>query len=199
MITPQARKHLLKSDPKMAELVRTMDTSRFKVRSHHFRSLVSSIISQQLSTKAAATIRARFMQALGSKNFTPKQIVQTPFQKLRAAGLSGSKIDFIKGLAVAIEAKELDFRKMRAMGDEQVIETLIEHKGVGRWTAEMFLIFSLGRPDIFSLGDGGLKNAVIKIYKLKNPTPEKIRKIAERWRPYRSMASLYLWASLDNS
>ena len=198
MITQQAKRFLSKADPVMADLVKRLKVDHFQFRENHFRGLVVSIINQQLSTKAAATITRRFWAVLGTKNFTHKHILKTSFDKLRAAGISGSKVRFIKGLAAAMEAKELNFRKIQKMDDEQVIRELSKHKGVGRWTAEMFLIFSLGRPDVFSLGDGGLKNAMIKIYKLKNPSPKKLLQIAERWKPYRSLASLYLWTSLDN-
>jgi DNA-3-methyladenine glycosylase II len=196
MITPQAKRHLAKSDPKMAELVRTLTTERFFLRENHFRGLVGSIVSQQLSTKAARTIYSRLMEILGTKSYTHKHILKTSFLKLRRAGLSGSKVRFIKGLAKAMEDKKLNFRKIKTLADEEVITELIRHKGVGRWTAEMFLIFSLGRPDVFSHGDGGLKNAIIKIYKPKSARD--VHKITEKWRPYRSIASLYLWASLDN-
>ena len=183
----------------MAILVRTLNTERYKVRENHFRGLVGSIISQQLSVKAAETIRNRFVRVLGSKTFTHKHILQTPFKKLRLAGISGSKVQFIKDLAKAMELKKLNFRKIQQMDDEQVIEALTEFKGVGRWTAEMFLIFSLNRPDVFSLGDGGLKNAIIKIYKPKNHNPQTFLRIAQKWQPYRSIASIYLWASLDKN
>jgi DNA-3-methyladenine glycosylase II len=198
MITPKAKKYLIKSDPRMAKLVKTLKMDRWQIRENHFHSLVGSIISQQLSTKAASTIRKRFIEVLGSKKFTYKHILQTPFRKMRSAGLSANKVRFIKGLARASKSKKLDFGKIRLMSDEQVIEELIAHKGIGRWTAEMFLIFSLGRPDVFSLGDWGLRSAVMKIYKPKNSDPKTILKITEKWKPYRSTASLYLWASLDN-
>jgi DNA-3-methyladenine glycosylase II len=198
MITPQAKKHLIKADPRMGKLVKSLKMERYQLRENNFRALVESIISQQLSTKAAATIIKRFRAALGSNNYNHKHILNTPFRKLRGAGMSGSKARFIKGLAVAMEAKKLDFKKIRTMDNEQVIEELIQHKGVGRWTAEMFLIFSLGRLDVFSLGDGGLKSAILKIYKPKNSNPKTLLRIAEKWKPYRSIASLYLWASLDN-
>jgi len=196
MISLQAKKHLLKSDPKMAELVRKLKIERFSLRENHFRSLVGSIGSQQLSTKAAHTIRERMIQALGSRSFTHKHILKTPFAKLRAAGLSGSKVRFIKGLAKAMDEKKLDFKKLQKLQDEQAIQELIKHKGVGRWTAEMFLIFSLGRQDVFSHGDGGLKNAIMKIYKPKSA--KDLERITAKWKPYRSAASIYLWASLDN-
>lgn len=198
MITPKAKKHLLQADPRMAKLVRELKVDRFQIRENEFRALVGSIISQQLSTKAAATIYKRMYEALGTKNYTHKQILKTSFQKFRAAGLSGSKVKYIKGLAKAMGAKRLNFKKIRQMDDEQVIAELVQHKGIGRWTAEMFLIFSLGRPDVFSTGDGGLRSAVVKIYKPKSYEAKHVNRITDKWKPYRSLASLYLWASLDN-
>jgi len=188
----------MKSDPVMAGLARSLDVTRYQVRPDHFRGLVGSIISQQLSTKAAAAIRERFIKVLGSKKYSHKHILKASSEDLRAAGLSGSKVRYIIGLAEASASKALDLKKIQSMEDEAVIESLTAHKGVGRWTAEMFLMFYLGRPDVFSLGDGGLRNAVTRLYKLKSPTPGRIMRIAENWKPYRSAASLYLWTSLDN-
>lgn len=198
MITPKALKYLSQADPKMAALIKNHKVDRFKIRENSFHGLVESIISQQLSTKAARTIRERFRLTLGSPNYTYKHILKTPFEKLREAGLSGSKARYIQGLALAMESKTLNFKKLITLDDEQVIEELVKHKGVGRWTAEMFLIFTLGRPDVFSVGDWGLRNAVIKIYKPKNAETNTILRISEKWKPYRSTACLYLWASLDN-
>lgn len=201
MITPKAKKHLSAADPKMAKLIanKKLDLSRWKLQENNFRALVSAIIGQQLSTKAARTIRQRFAQALGSENFTHKQILKIQFAKLRNAGLSGNKVKFIKALARAVETKKLNLRMIKTGTDEQVIAELIKHKGIGKWTAEMFLIFSLGRPDVFSLGDLGLRTAILKIYKPKKLDEKTILKIAEKWRPYRSTACLYLWSSLSNA
>lgn len=199
MITPKALKHLSEVDSKMATLIMSHNVERFKIRENSFHGLVESIISQQLSTKAAATIRKRFRDLLGSKNYTYRHILKTSADQLRAVGLSANKARYIQGLAAAMEAKTLDFKKLAKMEDEQVIEELVKHKGVGRWTAEMFLIFTLGRPDVFSLGDWGLRNAIIRIHKPKNTDPGTILKISEKWKPYRSTACLYLWASLDNA
>lgn len=198
MVTPQAKKHLIKSDRLMAGLIKHLKVDRFQPRENEFRALVGSIISQQLSTKAASTINRRFCEALGTKAYTHKQILKAPIPKLRAAGLSGSKVGYIKGLAKAMDAKKLDFKKIRKMTDEEVVAELIQHKGIGRWTAEMFLIFSLGRMDVFSTGDWGLKNALKKVYKPKNMDAKYLQRITDKWKPYRSIASLYLWASLDN-
>lgn len=198
MITPKAKKHLSQSDPQMAKLVKTLTLNKFELRENSFRSLIRSIVSQQLSTKAARSIYAKLTQILGSKKYRHKQILSTSTAKLRTAGLSSSKVEFIKGVAIAMDKKQLDFRKIKNLTDEEVIAELIKLKGIGRWTAEMFLLFSLGRPDVFSLGDWGLRNAITKIYNIKIKDLKKIQRISDKWKPYRSLASLYLWASLNN-
>lgn len=198
MVTTQAKKYLVKSDPHMAGLVRHLNVDHNQQRKNNFRSLVGLIISQRLSAKAATTIKKRFQKILGFDSYSSKHILKASIKELRNAGLSRSKVNFIKGLAAAKETGQLNFRKFELMENEQIIQELTQHKGVGRWTAEMFLIFSLGRKDVFSLGDSGLKSAIRKIYKPENSDPKNLLKIAENWRPYRSIASLYLWASLDN-
>lgn len=198
MLTPPVKRHLLKSDPVMAELVRRSDVSRYQLRDNTFRGLVESIVGQQLSVRAARTIKQRLWEALGTRKYKPQHIINTTTKKLRACGLSNSKVEYIKGLAAAAITKELNLKMISKMDDDQVIEELTKHKGVGKWTAEMFLIFSLGRLDVLSLGDWGIRNAMIRLYGLKNPTDKKLLFIAEKWRPYRSIASFYLWASLDN-
>jgi DNA-3-methyladenine glycosylase II len=198
MITAKAKQHLIKADSRMRKLVQTLKMRKYELRENEFRSLVGSIVSQQLSVKAARTINKRMCEALGTPRYNHKQILKIPAAKLRQAGLSGSKVQYIKGLAKAMDQKRLDFRKIRKLPEEEAIMELIQHKGIGRWTAEMFLIFSLGRLDVFSAGDAGLRNAVLKIYKPKNLEPKTLQRITDKWKPYRSIASLYLWASLDN-
>jgi DNA-3-methyladenine glycosylase II len=127
-------------------------------------------------------------------------LIKTPEAKLRAVGLSGQKISYIKNLAKAVERGEVDFEKFKKMGDEEIIEHLTRVKGIGRWTAEMFLIFSMNRPDVFSHGDLGLKNAIKKLYKIDPKIhTKKLEKIINSWKPHRSLASRHLWASLKNN
>ena len=121
-----------------------------------------------------------------------------PKAKLRKVGLSGMKVEFMKDLSRKVLDGAVDFKKMKTWSDEEVIEHLVQVKGIGRWTAEMFLMFSLGREDIFSYGDLGLRNAMRKLYNLrKHPSPKQAEKISSAWKPYRSYASRYLWASLE--
>ena len=170
----------------------------------HFKSLVVAIINQQLSGKAADTIQARFEALFANgrrrKKFpTPKEVLAMSLGKLRRVGLSKMKASFIKDLAKKVLNGTVDFRAMKKWSDEEVIMHLTAVKGIGRWTAEMFLIFSLGREDVFSYGDLGLRNAIQRLYKMRaHPTPAQAEKITARWSPYRSLACLYLWASLSN-
>jgi DNA-3-methyladenine glycosylase II len=161
---------------------------------------VEAIINQQLSGKAADTIFKRFVALFPGKKFpTPKDVLAMPTAKMRKCGLSKMKVSFLKDLSKKILDGTVNFRKMPAWTDEEVIEHLTEVKGIGRWTAEMFLMFSLGREDVFSYGDLGLRNAMQKLYKLKaHPTPKQAEKIVAAWKPYRSLASRYLWANVDN-
>lgn len=207
--------HLRKSDPVLAAIKRTVriihewDSDK---RPNHFKALVVAIINQQLSGKAAATIQKRFealfvaaaavknsaKKSLRKKFPTPEDVLKMPVAKLRKVGLSGMKVSFIKDLARKILDGTVNFRAMKKMSDEEVIEHLVQVKGIGRWTAEMFLMFSLGRDDIFSYGDLGLRNAMKRLYRLRaHPTPAQAEKITAAWKPYRSLASRYLWASLE--
>jgi DNA-3-methyladenine glycosylase II len=189
-------------DPVLAAAVAEIKLSALRKREDYFRSLIEAIVNQQLSGKAADTIFGRFVALFprSSKNFpTPKQVIALSAAKMRKAGLSKMKVSFIKDLAKKVLDKTVNLKEIDAWTDEKVIEHLTKVKGIGPWTAEMFLIFSLGRDDIFSYGDLGLKNAIKKMYGLKkHPTPVQAKRITDRWRPYRSLGSRYLWASLDN-
>jgi DNA-3-methyladenine glycosylase II len=192
--------HLKKSDPKLKAIIERIKLREIAIARGPFEALVEAIVSQQLSIKAADTIFARFVALTPGKKFpTPRQVLALPAMKIRKAGLSKMKVSFIKDLAKKIFDKTVNLKGIYSLTDEEVIEHLTRVKGIGPWTAEMFLIFSLGREDIFSYGDLGLKNAIRKIYRLKkHPTPAQTKKITDRWRPYRSLGSRYLWASLDN-
>lgn len=165
-----------------------------------FTHLVSQIIGQQLSGKASDTIESRFRTLLKSPYpYLPKEIIKLDDEKIRAAGLSYSKIKYIKGLAKAVIDGELDLTIIDKLTDEEVIVHLTKIKGIGRWTAEMTLMFTLRRPDVFSFGDNGLVSAISKLYGVDKKDLKKIKKISEKWKPYRSFASRYLWKSLDQS
>jgi DNA-3-methyladenine glycosylase II len=193
-------KYLKKSDPALAELFGKYKPHTITPSQNYFESLADAIMSQQLSGKAADTIIKRFKALFPKVKFaSPKQVLTKTDAELRSVGLSGAKASYLKNLAQAFADKTLDFQYIDKQTDEEIITMLVAIKGIGRWTAEMFLIFALGRPDVFSVGDLGLRNAVKKIYGLrKDPSPKKLIQLSDRWQPYRSTASLYLWASLNN-
>jgi DNA-3-methyladenine glycosylase II len=164
-----------------------------------YGTLVRSITGQQLSTKAAATIYGRLTELYGGQTPTPQQILDTDPDKLRAVGLSGAKAAYLRDLAEHIVDGELPVDKLGELSDEEVYDVLIAVKGLGRWTVDMFLIFHLGRPDVLPVGDLGIRKAIQVEYGLGElPKPTAMEQIAEAWRPHRSLASIYLWESLDN-
>ncbi|MGI0017733.1 MAG: DNA-3-methyladenine glycosylase family protein [Nitrosotalea sp.] len=187
----------LRDDPILEKIIDRVGEFKFKKRNHHFAVLVESIISQQLATSAAEAIFSRF-KALYSDFPTSTDILSTRKTKLRSVGLSGMKIDYLKDLSKHIKEGTLEIKKLPKMSDEDVITQLMQVKGIGRWTAEMFLIFSLGRMDVFPVGDLGLRKGVQLAFSLKElPKPKETEKFGDRWRPYRSVATWYLWKSLQ--
>ncbi len=165
-----------------------------------YQALARAIVGQQLSTKAAASIWRRVTELFGGETPSPSQLVELGAEDLRAAGLSRSKAGFLKDLAERVEDGRLDLGRLGELPDEDVIAVLTEIKGVGRWTAEMFLIFHLGRPDVVSTGDLGIRRAAQIAYGLDDlPGPTDLERIAEPWRPHRTLGCLYLWRSLDNA
>jgi DNA-3-methyladenine glycosylase II len=164
-----------------------------------YGTLVRSITGQQLSTKAAATIYGRLTELYDGQTPTPEQIIATDPQQLRAVGLSNAKAAYLRDLAEHIVDGELPIDRLAELPDEEVYETLIAVKGLGRWTVDMFLMFHLGRPDVLPVGDLGIRRAIQIHYGLDDlPKAAAIEQIAEAWRPYRTLACLYLWESLDN-
>ena len=206
-IKTPAVKHLMKVDAILALAIEQIDIEENrKPNKNHFKALVESIVSQQLSVKASDTIFKRFVElfvkskAIKSiRGFpTPDQILKMSDEKLRAVGLSGSKVKYIKDLSQKVHTNEVKINALQKMSNEEVIQHLIQVKGIGRWTGEMFLMFSLARPDVFSHGDLGLRNAIKKLYKFKAPpTENQIEKIVAKWSPYKTLASRYLWKSLE--
>ena len=163
-----------------------------------FHALTSSIISQQLSAHAARAIKGRLFDLIGSERFTPENISKLTFNQFRAAGLSRAKIEYTRRLASAVRNGEIDNSSFLNLGDEEIISKLTTLPGIGRWTAEMFLIFALGRPDVMSVKDAGLKRGLKISYKLpESPSDDEMISIGESWRPYRSVASWYLWRVVD--
>jgi len=165
-----------------------------------YGALLRAIVGQQLSTKAAQTIYGRLLDLFGGAVPTPRQLIEADPDAIRAAGLSRPKIAYLRDLAERVEDGELELARLTELPDQEVSAQLVAVKGLGQWTADMFLIFHLGRPDVLPVGDLGIRRAVERLYGLKKiPGAEEITRIAEPWRPYRSLASLYLWASLDNA
>lgn len=194
----EALKHLKKADPKLHAVALGIEVNQLVKPPDYFIDLVESIIGQQLSGKAADTIFARFKKLFPGQKITAKQLLKIPDQKIRDAGLSFGKIKYIKGIAQAVIDQQLDLSKLETMPDQEVIDELTKLKGVGQWTAEMFLMFSLLRLDIFSAGDLGLQNAVIKLYGLKQkPSKQELLEISAKWSPHRTFASRILWRSLE--
>ena len=165
-----------------------------------YGALVRSIIGQQLSVKAARSIYERVAALFGGKTPRPKDLLAADPEDLRAAGLSYAKVSFLRDLAERIVDGDLKVKRLPELTDEEVAEQLLPVKGIGRWTVDMFLMFHLGRPDILPVGDLGIVRAVERAYALEEaPKPDELERIAEPWRPHRTLACLYLWESLDNA
>jgi DNA-3-methyladenine glycosylase II len=198
----KARRVLMRRDPVIAGLMRAHGACGLAKAQHEdpFQALLHAIVSQQLSTKAAATIVGRFDALFPSGRPTPAGVAALPDEAIRAAGLSGQKLRYVRDLSARVMDGTLDLASLDEMDDEAVIAALTQVKGIGRWTAEMFLMFRLHRPDVLPVGDLGIVKAVQRAYGLRKvPTPERLRRLGEPWRPYRSVACWYLWASLDNA
>ena len=165
---------------------------------NYFLRLCYEIVGQQLSGKVASVIFVRFKKLFGGSKVTVKKVVAMPHKKLRGAGLSNAKAKYLKYLAKSVLDKKLPLSKFDKMTDEEVRESLLKVKGIGPWTCEMFLMFTLARPDVFSFGDLGLRKGLMKVYHLKKePSKEKMEKITVQWSPYRSYGSRILWQILD--
>jgi DNA-3-methyladenine glycosylase II len=189
--------HLKKSDPVMAAIITKIGPFRMEYGPPGFHSLAEAILYQQLNGKAAATIFSRFA-ALAGDPLTPAGILKLTDQQMRAVGLSKQKTSYLRDMAERAAAGQLDFSRLHERTDEEVIEHLTQVKGVGVWTAQMFLMFTLKRPNVLPTGDFGVQMAIKKLYnKRKVPKPAQMEKIAKCWEPYRSIACWYLWRSID--
>lgn len=198
----KAEKHLARRDAVLRQFIKRHGSCRLQKHTRYFETLVNSIVSQQLSTKAADTIFQRFRALYAPARFPkPDQIVSTPDETLRSVGLSSQKLSYIKDLAAKVEAKQVHLRRISTMSDDKIIAELTQVKGIGVWTVHMFLIFSLGRLNVLPVGDLGIRMAIQRSYGFSElPKPAEIEAIAEqnKWQPYCSVASWYLWRSLEN-
>lgn len=197
---------LASSDPVLAGLIRDIGPMslekrrRGRPRGDAYGALLRAVVGQQLSVKAAATIFDRVLALFGGKMPSPQQLLDAEVEALRGAGLSGRKVEYLQDLARHVLDGELDVDRLDQLPDDVVIDEVTGVRGLGVWTAHMFLMFHLERPDVLPVGDLGIRNAVKAAYGLDEPpAPEELERIAEPWRPHRSLACLYLWESLANA
>ena len=195
----RALNHLRKSDPILCAIIERVGPFRMQYRDPSFEALVRSIVFQQLNGKAARTIYDRLVAAAGGI-VTPESMLKLTPAQMRAAGLSKQKLSYIRDLAERTHTGEVDFGALSSLTDEEVITTLTKVKGIGEWTAHMFLIFALQRPNVLPTGDYGVRAAIKRAYrKRKLPTPAAMEKLAKSWHPYCSVAAWYLWRSMDGN
>lgn len=200
------RAALAATDPTMAALIERVGAIDLRERlarraeerpADAYGALLRAIVGQQLSTKAARTIYLRVVDLFGGSTPSPEQLLAADAADLRAAGLSGRKVEYVRDLAAHVLSGELELDRLEQLSDEEAIEEIVAVRGLGRWTAEMFLLFHLERPDVLSGGDLGIRKAIGIEYGIEPmPTAQQVEEIGERWRPHRSLASIYLWESL---
>lgn len=194
-------RHLKRVDPILARIIAEVGPCRIQLRTEgtHFQALTRSIVFQQLSGKAAGTILSRFNALYPNNAPSPEAVLATPDETLRAVGLSRQKIAYMRDLASKVVSGELPLDEVESMSDEDLIAHLVQVKGIGRWTAQMFLMFRLGRRDVLPELDLGIQNAIKLAYrKRKRPTPKDVKKIGAKWSPHSTVACWYLWRSLEN-
>jgi DNA-3-methyladenine glycosylase II len=197
-----AAKYLSENDPILATIIKKAGDAEITPHKNYYQELVESIISQQLSVKAAATILKRFIELFPGDNFpAPDEILKKGIDELRAVGLSRQKASYIQDLALKVIEGSVRFNHLDTLSNDEVTAELTKIKGVGVWTVHMFLIFCMGRLDVLPVGDLGIKNGIQKLYAFEeSPTIEEMNEIAlkNNWHPYESVASWYVWHSLDN-
>ena len=194
--------HLSEADPRFTKLIETYPRPDFTPHTNYYHELASSIISQQLSVKAAKTIEGRFKDLFGDAFPSPEQILLKDIEELRAVGLSRPKAGYIQDLAAKVLDGTVDFSTLDSLSNQEIVDELTKVKGIGEWTVHMFLMFCMGRLDVLPIGDLGIRNGIGKLYGFQGvPTPQEVILIAEKydWNPYESVASWYIWQSLDNS
>lgn len=197
----KAKTHLSANDPVLAGVIKIYGLVELKPHGNHYKQLLGSIIGQQLSVKVASSIRARVFDHFGG-NPTPQQLLSADSDALRGLGLSRAKVSYVKDLAEHIASKRLDMSQVSTLPDEELTQQLVAVKGLGQWSAQMFMIFGLGRLNVLPVGDLGIRRAAMNLYSLRQlPDPETLSKLSKHgyWEPYNSVAALYLWKSLDNA
>ena len=194
-------RYLKRIDPVLARIIETVGPCRMQLRTEgtHFEALVRSIVYQQLSGKAAGTILRRFNALYPNDTPTPELVLATSDETMRSVGMSRQKIGYLRDLASKVLSGELPLDHVHDLSDDDLIDHLVQVKGIGRWTAQMFLMFRLGRPDVLPELDLGIQNAIRKAYRMrKRPTPKQVKRVGAKWSPHSSVASWYLWRSLEN-
>lgn len=194
-------RYLKRVDPVLAQVIEQVGPCRIQLRTDgtHFQALTRAIVFQQLSGKAAGTIYSRFNALFADNSPVPEAVLATSDEQLRAVGLSRQKVGYMRDLSLKVTTGDLPLDAVQHMDDDDLIAHLVQVKGIGRWTAQMFLMFRLGRPDVLPELDLGIQNAIRKAYRMrKRPTPKQVKRVGAKWSPHSSVASWYLWRSLDN-
>ncbi len=200
-----AHRALATSDPVIGELMGRLGTldmehrRRGRPKGDAYATLLRTVIGQQLSAKAAFTIHGRVLDLYGGRHPTPQELLDTPEQDLRGVGLSGRKVEYMRSLAEHVLSGELELERLDQLSDDEVTAEIVAVRGFGEWSAQMFLMFFLERPDVLPTGDLGIRKAIQVCYGLEElPGPEEMTRIAMPWRPHRTLACIYLWESLSN-
>lgn len=194
----RALRHLRKSDPVLADVIRRVGPFQLEPRRGRFQSLVRSILAQQISTAVARSMLRKLEARLAPSKLTPESLGRLSFDDLRGLGLSRQKASYLQDLTEKVVSKTVKLHRVHRLTDEEIIDELIQVKGIGRWTVQMFLIFCLGRPDVFAPDDFGLRSAIQRLYVLPElPKRAEAEEIAAPWRPHATVASWYLWRSLE--
>ena len=197
-----AAEYLSRVDPLLAPIAKRAGLAKINPHRNYYQELVESIISQQISVKAAASILAKFRGLFPADEFpAPEAILEKSEEELRSAGLSGAKARYIQDLAVHVLDGSVNFDAIDTLSNDQIVKELTAVKGIGEWTAHMFLIFSMGRLDVLAVGDLGVRSSIMKLYGLPTiPTPGEVSELAKtrKWHPYETVACYYLWHNLDN-
>jgi len=197
----QIIQHFKKKDPILHSYLKQVgpiEDLRGDLPKNYFFRICKEIVGQQLSSKAGRAIFSRFKNVFSKGIVCPEAVLATPHETLRDSGISHAKARYIRNLAEAVAGKELDFKSFKKLDNEQIIKQLTKVKGIGHWTAQMFLMFTMGREDVFSPGDLGLRKAIKKVYKFKKePSPKQIEKIVSQWSPYKTYGCLALWQVMD--